>query len=274
MRLFLLIATTTLSLALPGLAQAQTALVDRYYAALNMAEVFEILRDEGIAGGEEITKDGDVQASPSWTRRLQQIYALDKMDAEFREGMIASGALEGSDEAIAFFETEAGKRIVRIELDARIALNDEALEDDIRQKVEKMRADKDPRIELYENFVIVNDLIDSNVMGALNSNLAFYQGMASNPQFDQSLPEGVMLSTVWEQEPEIRENVTDWTMNFSALAYSVLSLEELQAYIDMSASEAGQKFNTALFAGFDQMFEQQSYELGQATAEFMMGDDT
>ncbi len=274
MRKLVLLAVTMFSLAMPSLIQAQTALVDRYYAALKMDDVFRILRDEGIAGGEEITEDGEVQASPSWTRRLQQIYALDKMDAEFRDGMIASGALEGSDDAIAFFETEAGKRIVQIELDARIALNDEALEEDVRQKVETMRADNDPRIELYENFVIVNDLIDSNVMGALNSNLAFYQGMASNPQFGQSLPEGVMLSTVWEQEPEIRESVTDWTMNFSALAYSVLSLEELQAYIDLSASEAGQKFNTALFAGFDQMFEQQSYELGQATAEFMMGDDT
>ncbi len=274
MRISLLPAIAALSLLIPTSLHAQTALVDRYYAALNMDEVFRVLRDEAIAAGQEMTEEGDIQASPSWTRRLEQIYTLDKMDAEFRDGLVASGALEGSEEALAFFETESGKRIVQIELDARIALNDEALEDDVRQKVETMREDKDPRIELYENFVIVNDLIDSNVMGALNANLAFYQGMASNPQFDQSLPESVMLSTVWEQEPEIRENVTDWTMNFSALAYSVLSLEELQDYIDMSASEAGQKFNTALFAGFDQMFEQQSYDLGKATAEFMMGDDT
>jgi hypothetical protein len=63
-------------------------------------------------------------------------------------------------------------------------------------------------------------------------------------------------------------------MNFSVLAYGLLSEEEMQSYIDASDTRAGQILNTALFAGFDKVFELHSFELGRALAEFMVGDDT
>ncbi|MEM9434190.1 MAG: hypothetical protein AAGA12_09725 [Pseudomonadota bacterium] len=274
MRLLWAVGLLFLASAVAGWAQDRSALVERYYAALKMDDVFEVLRLEGLEAGEDITEDGEVQPSNSWTRRLEAIYSIEKMEATFYTGLIESGGLDGSLEAIEFFEGALGRRIIQIELDARIALHDEDIEADVRGWVEAMRKADDDRLDLYDEFIAVNDLIDGNVMGALNSNLAFYQGMASNPNFDTGMPQAFMLSTVWEQEPEIRESVTDWSMNFSTLAYSVLSVEEMQEYIEISASEAGQRFNTALFGGFDYMFEQQSYELGQATAEFMMGDET
>ncbi|MFY0691480.1 MAG: DUF2059 domain-containing protein [Paracoccaceae bacterium] len=270
-----LIALITVSLTCIGSAQADTgSLIERYYAALKLDKVFEILRSEGIEAGEEMTEDGSVSTSPAWTRRLEGIYAIDKMEAAFRYGLESAGDLQEAEAALAFFESPLGARIVEIELEARGALNDTDLEEEVRTRVEKMRADKDARIGLYETFVEVNNLIDSNVMGALNANLAFYQGMATTPSFEDGLPEEFMLSTIWDQEPEIRDNMKDWTMNFSALAYSTLSEDEMQDYIDISRTSAGQKLNSALFSGFDQMFEMQSFELGRATAEFMMGDET
>ena len=124
------------------------------------------------------------------------------------------------------------------------------------------------------NIADINELVDSNVSGALNSNLAFYRGMATSEQFSDTLSESFMLTTVWGQEPEIREETESWTMNFSTLAYAELSDAEMQQYIDVSASEAGQKLNAALFAGFDKVFETQSFDLGRATAEFSIGEDT
>ena len=258
-------------LAMPAAAQS---LIERYYAALHMQEVFEILKSEGIEAGQAMAEDGQVSASPAWTARLEQIYAIDKMDALFRNALENADGFEQSEAAIAFFEGDLGQRISRIELDARVALALPGMEDQMRKRVKEMRIEMPKRIALYDDFIDVNDLINSNVSGALNANLSFYQGMASNPAFEGGMTEEFMLTTVWQQEGQLREDMKDWTMNFSALAYGVLEDDEIQDYIDLSATTSGQKLNTALFAGFDKVFEVQSFELGRATAEFSLGDDT
>ena len=56
-------------------------------------------------------------------------------------------------------------------------------------------------------------------------------------------------------------------------AYETLSDEELRSYVDMTATEAGSDLNRALFAGFDAVFLDVSFALGQATAQFSMGDE-
>jgi hypothetical protein len=274
MRPLLFSITIGLTSALAISAASGASLVDRYYAALHMDEVFEILREEGVTAGQGMTDDGQIGASPAWTARLNQIYAVDKMDAVFRHALETSAGFEASEDAIAFFESDLGTKVARLELDARVALAAEGMDEEMLDRVKEMRSEDPERIALYEEFIDVNDLIESNVMGALNSNLAFYQGMASNPAFGDGMDESFMLNTVWAQEGEIRGDMKDWTISFSALAYSVLSEEDLQRYIDISQAPSGQKLNTVLFAGFDKIFEVQSYELGRATAEFSVGDDT
>ncbi|PTX56028.1 uncharacterized protein DUF2059 [Litoreibacter ponti] len=271
----LLTATlTALVLTAHSVSAQSGSLIDRYFAAFDMDQVLELLKEEGIKAGEGLTEDDGVILSPAWTARLRRIYDEDKAAELFRDAMEDIANIEASEPAIAFFESDLGQRIVQIELDARRALNAEGGEELAAAKVRDVR-DNDPALYLmYQKFIEVNDLIESNVMGALNSNLAFYQGMATNEQYEEGLTDSFMLSTVWEQEPEIREEMEEWTINFSVMAYGALSKSEIQAYIDISDTDAGKKLNTALFAGFDAMFEAQSYELGRATAEFMLGEDT
>lgn len=274
MRPLLFSVTFGLTSALAMTAAQANPLIDRYFKALHMDEVFEILRDEGVVAGQEMTEDGQINASPAWTARLNQIYAIDKMDAVFRHALESTDGFESSEDAIAFFESDLGGRVARLELDARVALAVDGMEEQMLDRVKDMRSEEPDRIGMYEEFIEVNDLIESNVMGALNANLSFYQGMASNPAFGEGMSEDFMLTTVWAQEDDIRKDMKDWTISFSALAYSVLSDAEMQDYIDISATPAGQKLNAALFAGFDKVFEVQSFELGRATAEFSAGDDT
>lgn len=249
-------------------------LVDRYLKALNMDVVFDILKKEGVAAGVEMANDGAIVSSPAWIARLERIYDADEMEQQFRLALERDTELAASEEALTFFESDLGQRIVQIEIDARKALGEDGVEDAARERADALRGDDPELFLMITKFIKVNDLIDSNVSGALNSNLAFYRGMASNPDYEGAMPESFMLSTVWEQEPEIRGEMEDWTLNFSTLAYSALSQDEFQRYIDVSETPAGQRLNTALFAGFDKVFESQSYELGRATAEFMQGEDT
>jgi len=273
MRAISILLTAAFVLVSPATAETGS-LVGRYYTALKMEEVFNILRDEGIASAIKTAEEDDsITASPAWTSRISNIYTIEKMDAAFRHGMGGDDALEASEEALEFFESELGRRIVEIELDARRALSADEVEAVMREKVLALAEENPERLEMYERFIEVNNLVDSNVMGALNSNLAFYRGLGTNPLFG-AMDERSMLAQVYEQEAEIREDMEDWTMNFSALAYELLSDDELKTYIDVSDTKAGQIMNTALFAGFDKVFEMHSFELGRAMAEFMEGDDT
>ncbi|MEP3346189.1 MAG: DUF2059 domain-containing protein [Litoreibacter sp.] len=265
---------TALMISASAVAAQSATLIDRYFTALDMDTVFKVLQDEGVAAGQDLSSPDGVPPSPAWTARLKRIYSPETAKIAFLEGMEKIKGIEESEAAIAFFESELGARIVQIELDAREALNSDAGEEAAQANIEILRAEDPALYLMFQEFIQVNDLVESNVAGALNSNLAFYRGMASNESYTEGLTESFMLSTVWEQEPEIRQEMEDWTINFSSVAYSALSKAELQRYIDISKTPAGQRLNAVLFSGFDQMFEEQSYELGRATAEFMVGEDT
>ena len=265
---------TALMISASAVAAQSASLVDRYFTALDMETVFKVLQDEGVAAGRDMSSPDSVSPSPAWTARLESIYDPEKAKLAFIDGMKAVKGIEETEEALAFFETDLGARIVQIEIEAREALNSEAGEAAAAAKVDALRKDDPALYLMYQHFIEVNGLVESNVAGALNSNLAFYRGMATNESYAEGLSESFMLSSVWEQEPEIREEMEEWTINFSTVAYSALTKAELQSYIDISETEAGQRLNAVLFAGFDKMFEQQSYELGRATAQFMIGEDT
>ncbi|WP_281856504.1 hypothetical protein [Litoreibacter halocynthiae] len=271
----LLTATFTALMISAAAVSAQSAsMLDRYFTALDMETVFEVLRDEGVTAGQDMSGPEGVSPSPAWTARLERIYEPKKAKQFFLEGMASIDDLEASEEALAFFETELGARIVQIEIEARKTLNEEGGEDAAAKNVATIRKEDPALYLMYQEFIKVNDLVESNVAGALNSNLAFYRGMATSESYAEGLSESFMLNSVWEQEPEIRQEMEEWTINFSSVAYSGLTKAELQRYIDISETPAGQRLNSVLFAGFDKMFEQQSYELGRATAEFMIGEDT
>lgn len=249
-------------------------IIDRYMNALNVKGVFAVLREEGIEAGQNITEDSmGVNKSPAWSARLERIYDTEKMHSNFRQGLLDAGQLEGCEEAIAFYETELGARIINIEIAARKAMSDVAVERTALRKARLLEKENPELYGMYQEFLRVNDIVNSNVTGALNSNLAFFKGMAEGQKDGGMLSENFMLETVWQQEPEVRKEMENWSISFSTLAYSGLTPEEMQAYIDISKTDAGQHLNRVLFAGFDRVFEQQSYDLGLATAEFMRGED-
>ena len=124
---------------------------------------------------------------------------------------------------------------------------------------------------MLEAFEEVNELIDRNVIGALNSNLQFYKGMDDAGAFE--LTEEQMLNEVWGQEPEIRDDTESWVFGYMTFAYETLSNQTLEAYVDLTATSEGRALNRALFAGFDAVFQSVSYDLGAATARFSVGDE-
>jgi hypothetical protein len=173
----------------------------------------------------------------------------------------------------AFFESDLGRRVVTLEVSARRAMLDEAVDDAAKATMQSMMAKSDPRLALIRDFIEAGDLIEANVAGGLNANLGFYRGMVAGGAIAEATDEAAMLADVWGQEATIRHDTTEWLLSYLALAYQPLSDEDLVAYTAFSESPAGRSLNAALFAAFDAMFVDVSQELGHAAAVKMAGQD-
>lgn len=261
-------------------AQTVVADADRRIVALGdllqMGEVIEVMRVEGIENA--VSLEAEMfpgQGGARWQAVADQIYDPVAMRANFDAALLVQMA--GDDALLrdveAFFASDLGKRVVTLEIAARRALLDDAAEEAAQVALQAMTDDKDARLTRLQDFAEVNDLVESNVMGALNANLAFYRGLAEVSGFSEDLTEEQMLSDVWAQEDDIRAETEEWLYPFLALAYEPISDADLAAYHDFSASPAGQKVNAALFVAFDGMFTEISRNLGRAVARQMQGQD-
>lgn len=262
-----------LSLALPvGAWAASPEELERLHEALSSDELMQILSEEGIEQSQDLQAEMfPGRGGVGWAATANRIYAPERLERIFRDAFAA--ALEDNDMAsvLEFYEGETGSKIARLEIDARRAIMSEDVENAAREAFQQIEDDGSPRVDLLETFADLNDLVDRNVTGALNASLAFYRGLASGDGFDMS--EEQMLGEVWGQEADIREDTTGWIFGYMTFAYETLSDDELRAYVDMAGTEAGGDLNRALFAGFDAVFLDVSYALGQATARFSVGDE-
>ncbi|TCO72541.1 DUF2059 domain-containing protein [Rhodovulum euryhalinum] len=272
-RLFLLPVLFLLALPLPARADPPEGF-DALMRALALDDLVAIVREEGLGYGVEIEDEMfPGRGGDRWDAAVAQIYDGGRIGTELRDTL--AGELSGADlgPLVEFFGSETGARIVSLELSARRALLDDEVEKGSLERLEEMQADGDPRLDLIERFVEANNLIEANVAGALNSNYAFYTGLADGRAFDFEMTEEQMLEDVWGQEPEIRDETREWLFSYLAMAYAPLSDETLEEYIALSETPEGAALNAALFAGFDVAFTRISRELGLAAATFIAGQD-
>ena len=150
---------------------------------------------------------------------------------------------------------------------------DQAVEDAAKVLMQDMAASEDPRLDMLKAFVAAADLEEQNVVGAMNANFAFMQGMAAAGGPAAQMTEQDMLADVWGREADVRASTREWLYSYFALAYQPLDDADLQAYTAFWQSDAGSRANAALFAAFDEVFVDISRNLGQATAVQMQGDD-
>lgn len=272
MRAFSVTFAAAVTFAAP--AHAQDSDPDALFDLLRLPEVIEIMREEGLAYGETIGSDLFAgEPTDRWNDTVEAIYDYDVMIGLVREDFAAS--LDGADlgPMLSFFGSEQGQTIVELEVGARRALLDEAVEEASEEAVARAAEDSDPRLALVREFIETNDLIEANVAGSLNSNLAFYAGLLDGNAFGGALSEDQILTDVWSREGEIRDNTTEWLNAFLFMAYQPLEDADLQAYIAFSETQAGAQINTAMFDSFDRLFTGISRSLGRAAASEMTTQD-
>ena len=214
--------------------------------------------------GEEMLPGG---YSETWGAMVARIYDKEAMETSVRRGFAA--ALEGVDitPIETFFDSTMGSTIVNLELSAREAMMDDTIEEEARETARAYERAGDDTFVLIDEFVKAGDLLEANVVGALNSNIQFYRGLVDGGAFE--LSEDQILADVWSQEEQTREETRDWLYGFLTMAYAPLEPGQLEAYTALSKTEAGSAMNAALFEGFDGMYADISYALGLAAARAM-----
>lgn len=271
LRIFLL----SLLLAFGSTRSAVSAdLADLYF----FDELFPIMAAEGIASsGDENATPLDRSELGQWRSDLARIYDASRMQQSFTD--VLNSALAGRDDVIRdateFGQSSLGERVLKLEVSARAALLDDAIDDMARQALLDARAapaqsELGQRLALVRERVAVNDLVELNVSLGLNTSYAYYTGMLSETEIPGLSPQDV-LSLVWEQENDIRTDVTDWIESYFLMAYQPLSTEDMRAYIDWSGSAYGDAFNRAMFRAFDAVFVDISSQVGTALGRALSG---
>ncbi|PKP72997.1 MAG: hypothetical protein CVT84_15830 [Alphaproteobacteria bacterium HGW-Alphaproteobacteria-6] len=273
-----LIVLVALVLAAPAPPRAETAPETEALAeALQLGALFAVMAAEGADYGEGIEAEMFPGAGGAgWRAAVASIYAPDRQLAVFRSAFDARLAGIGAQVApvLDFFTTDPGRQIVTLELSARRAFLDEAVEEASRLRFQEAQAAGDARLAVVAEFIAANDLIEANVAGALNANYAFYQGLLDTGGLGPAGPgEDEVIAEVWGQEAAIRDEIELWIHSYLFLAYAPLSDDDLALYLDFSRSAPGQALNAALFAGFDAVFADVSRRLGQAAGQRLSGSD-
>jgi hypothetical protein len=271
-------AQTTLPAQVPpqgGLAETAPE-IRALLEDMGLYAILEVMAAEGVAGAPEMEDDMfPGRGGAAWAAVVAGIYSADRMATRFEAALpLERLTPEAVAELQAFYDTDLGRRVVTGELAARQSFLESGVEETAAELARNRAAEGHPRIALLTEFIAVNDLVELNVSGALNSNFAFYRGLSDGGAFAAPMPEDLMLAEVWGQEAEIRTDLTEWLFAYQTLAYDDLSDAEMQAYIDLTATEAGQALNAALFAGFAELFDAISYDLGEAAAHFIAGEET
>ncbi|MEM6385676.1 MAG: hypothetical protein AAF718_05510 [Pseudomonadota bacterium] len=261
------------TLCLPfGAWAASPGEVARLHDILQTDELMDILSEEGLMQSEALRDDMfPGRGGIGWTATVERIYAPERLGALFRSAFDKELETDDVGELLTFYQGDTGAQVATLEVSARRAIMSDEVEEAAIAAYQEIAGSGSAREALLDEFAEINGLVDRNVAGALNANLAFYRGLASGDGFE--MDEASMLSDVWSQEEGIRDDTTEWIYGFMAFAYEPLSDDELRTYVDVTATRAGRDLNRALFAGFDAIFADVSFALGAAAADFSSGDE-
>lgn len=251
-----------------GATDSAAALFD----VLDLDGMIAVIRQEGLAYGQSLQTDLFPDNGNGWEGQVSTVYDAKNMIRVFERVLRQELPAELVPEMLAFFSSDLGRRVTGLEISAREALLDDAVEETANHMRDEMAAGQTKRYAGLKRFVEVNDLIEANVSGALNANLAFYQGMSDGGAFQTPMSEADILRDVWTQEPAVRTDTVDWLMAYLGMAYQPLSDADLDAYIAFSLTPAGKAVNRAQFAAFDRVFVDISRRLGLAAATHMASE--
>jgi len=110
-----------------------------------------------------------------------------------------------------------------------------------------------------------------NMTGAFSAQYAFLSELAELEEM--RLTHDDILALLLESEGEMRQEILDWLMGFSYMAYKPLNDDDLTTYLGFLRSSDGKVLNAALFDIFNELSVQTSSALARAIVSFRKARD-
>ncbi|MEM1363510.1 MAG: hypothetical protein AAGF94_17665 [Pseudomonadota bacterium] len=275
MRFILRVVTCVLVLACVAQAAVASPRANAVLDALRISDLLHIMEVESIQSAQDLDDSmlGGTGGT-SWRQIVARINDPVRIEREIRKVFSDEMPAELATSAEAFLGSTQGQRIVELELSAREALLDPAIDQMNRAALRDMRDSELARFDKITEFVEINNLVDANVVGAMTGNLAFLRGLRGGgfPAY-ADVSDAEIAAEVWAREPELRVDTEEWVYGFLTLAYRPLSDDDLEALIAFSDTDAGRALNRALFYSFDKVFTKTSRALGEALAFQLSGEE-
>lgn len=253
----------------PFQLSASGELTREMLSQMRFGEIVTIMREEGISDSRELPKDLMMgQVGASWEHALSSIYDIEMMTQTVESlflGSLGSKNLEG---ILEFVSSAAWQTAMDLELAARHAM--------LAPEIEQMAYDsyyqalsKNTRlVRDLEALVDSADLVEQNVVGALNGMYQFNLGLVDGG-LEMGYTEDELLAQIWTEEESIRNDVSEWMFAFLMLAYDSIERQMLLEQIRFFQTSEGRRLNAAMFDAFDGMLNDITYQLGFALAGMM-----
>ena len=264
-----LISSALIVWSAPVAAQDAAALGD----ALLLPETVEILREEGLSYTQDLAADLFTGApSAVWTEAVDAIFDEMILLDGLRDTLAAGLSPEAAGAAIAFYTSEPGAQIARLELAARRALLDETVEETAIREVGDALRDREPQAIRMRDYVDRVGMIEEETASAMTLSLAFTNGLRDGGALG-AVDEAAILRDLYDRVPQIRQDVTERIYAYFWLAYGPLEEKTIETYLAFLEGEDGTALMEATFAAYDAVYMQASRQLGLVAASQMRGSD-
>jgi len=242
---------------------------DQYLLSLvRFDDMVEVVRLEGLADNADVPQEiFGREFGDNWPDALDGIFDAKALSTYLEVGFLAALADTPRGDIITFLESNAWQSALDLELEGRRAMLDPSVENAAYDMYWERFDDNDERVQDLTRLIEAGQLIDSNVVGAMNSMYQFNQGLLSEG-LDVGVDEADMLAQIWAEEDALRLEISEWLYAFLLLAYDPLETRLLREQITFYESPAGQTFHRALMDGFDGLYSAISFDLGATIAIF------
>ena len=246
----------------------QTDIHDELYDALYLQKIIKTLHNEGIEHAIESGKVylGQDYDADSFENAVKKIYNLKMMDNFTRKGLIQKLSKEKAEVALKFFSKGLGARVALLETSARSAISYKEVEAAAVQMAKDAKNEDTARYSMLEQNIKDLELVELNMTGAFSAQYAFLSNLSALDEMP--LGNDDIVTLLLESEEEMRQDIVDWLMGFTHMAYTPLSDEELKAYLTFLTSADGKALNLALFHIFNGLSIQTSGDLADVIVSF------
>lgn len=161
---------------------AQSAVEGRLWAALRLDDLLPILQSEALVQADDMAAILFERGSDAgWVDRVAEIHDPQRLAELLREGMttaLAEQPTEAISAGVAFYETDLGRQIARLDLQGRQAMLDSDAEAAAIAAYRDAERIGGQRVDQLQELLDQTDLIEQNVASGLNAALAFAYGFA------------------------------------------------------------------------------------------------